>query len=390
MFACEEIIMPRQSCLPRPLLLPLLLALSAAPLAAQAAPVYTVAPVTAPGTDAQPNGLNNAGQVAGYAYTPGGGHTYAYTSRNGTATSLHPADPQVSDSNANAINDSGVAAGTVTYRDAATHAAVFSNGSVQVLGTLGGDNSTAYGINAGGQVVGNADLADGGGRHAFVTQAGGGLLDLGTLGGPNSVADAINDHGVVTGYTDIDDAGSYRAFVYTNGTMRALDTLGGSFAEGLAINNAGMVAGYSGVTDDLESHAFLYANGVLVDLGTFGGGDSYATGINESGDVVGTATNGAGVYHAFLYSGGRLQDLNELIDSSLGWTVTYAADINDHGQIAARGCKAGNQCADLLLTLAATDGGGDGPSAVPEPEALTAGLAGLILSGLLRRRRRPR
>jgi MYXO-CTERM domain-containing protein len=108
---------------------------------------------------------------------------------------------------------------------------------------------------------------------------------------------------------------------------------------------------------------------------------------NEAGDVVGTANNGSSQYHAFLYSGGKLQDLNDLIDSSLGWTLTYAADINDKGQIAARGCKAGNHCADLLLTLADNGGGGGNPSPVPEPEALTAGLAGLVLSGLLRRRR---
>jgi probable HAF family extracellular repeat protein len=377
--------MPRQSRL-----LSLLLAIAAAPLAAQAAPLYTVATVgNFGGLTSQANGLNNSGQVIGYAYTSGG-HINAYLSMDGKAASLHPADPKATDSAANGVNDSGVAAGWVGYEGAGTRAAVFSNGSVQVLGTLGGDYSTAYGINAGGQVVGSADLGNGE-RHAFVTQAGGGLLDLGTLGtGANSVADAINDHGIVTGYTDIDAFGGYRAFVYANGMMRALDTLGGSFAEGYAINNAGMVAGYSGTAGDQASHAFLYANGVVQDLGGLGGWDSYATGINEAGDVVGTGNDASGNYHAFLYSGGSLQDLNDLIDSSLGWNLDYAGDINDKGQIAAHGCKATGECADLLLSLADTGGGNPDPdpNAVPEPEAFTAGIAGLALFGLLRRRRK--
>lgn len=372
--------MPRQSRL-----LSLLLAVFAVPLAAQAGPAYTVAPVTEVGSSGSPYGINNAGQVSGYAYTPGG-HIYAYVSRNGTAESRHPADPDVRDSVATGVNNSGVAAGSVTYQSKGTRAAIFADGSVQVLGTLGGSYSSAYGINAGGQAAGTAEL-DNGDRHAFVSQAGGSLLDLGTLGtGANSVADAINDHGVVTGYSEIDGDGNYRAFVYENGAMHALATLGGSYAEGYAINNAGMIAGYSGLAGDAESHAFLYANGTVKDLGSLGGYDSYATGINEAGDVVGASLTGDGVYHAFLYSDGQLQDLNSLIDASLGWTLSFAADINDKGQIAARGCKAGNMCADLLLTLA--DAGGDpGPNPVPEPEALSAGVAALLLTRLLRRRK---
>jgi MYXO-CTERM domain-containing protein len=88
-----------------------------------------------------------------------------------------------------------------------------------------------------------------------------------------------------------------------------------------------------------------------------------------------------------VYSGGVLSDLNDLIDSGLGWTLTYAGDINDKGQIAVRGCKAGNQCADLLLSLADTGGGDPDPNPVPEPEALSAGIAGLLLARMLRRRR---
>jgi len=153
-----------------------------------------------------------------------------------------------------------------------------------------------------------------------------------------------------------------------------------------------MVAGYSFTAGDAESHAFLYSNGLLLDLGDLGGYDSYATGINEAGNVVGASNLGGGLggYHAFLYSGGLMQDLNDLIDPTLGWSISYAGDINDKGQIAARGCQANGQCADLLLSLIDNGGGNPDPNPVPEPEAFTAGVAGLALLGLLRRRRAKR
>jgi probable HAF family extracellular repeat protein len=375
--------MPRQSRL-----MYALLALAAAPLAAQAAPVYTVAPVGNFGNlTSQPNGLNNAGTVVGYVYTPGN-HINAYVSNNGAATSLHQGDPNTGNSKAWGINAGGAVVGEASVGNA-TQAAVFSNGSVHTLGTLGGTNSYGYGINAGGQVVGVSDTS-GGGQHGFVTGANNTLVDIGPVnGGGSSAANAINDLGAVTGYAEIDAAADYRAFIYANGAMQFLGTLGGNYAQGYAINNAGMVAGYSFLAGDTESHAFLYANGLVLDLGDLGGTDSYATGINEAGSVVGVSNLGnpnAG-YHAFLYSGGVLKDLNDLIDPALGLTLTYASDINDKGQIAARGCKAGNQCADLLLTLADTGNPDPNPNPVPEPEAISAGVAGLLLARLLRRRR---
>jgi MYXO-CTERM domain-containing protein len=370
-------------------LLPLLLALSAVSFGVQAAPVYTIAPIANLGaTPSQPNGLNNAGTVVGYVYTPQS-HINAYSSTNGNATSLHQGDPNTGNSAAYGINASGAVVGQSSVGNT-TQATVFSNGSVRTLGTLGGTNSYGYGINASGQVVGLSDTGIGGVQHGFVTGTNGELIDIDpTHASRSSAASAINDLGQVTGYAETSANGDYAAYIYQNGAMNFLATLGGTYAQGYAINNAGMVAGYSGLSNG-ESHAFLYANGVLADLGDLGGNDSYATGINEAGDVVGVSNRaGGGSYHAFLYSGGTLKDLNDLIDPTLGWTLTYASDINDKGQIAAVGCKVGG-CSSLLLSLADTGGGDPDPNAVPEPEAFTAGIAGLALFGLLRRRRAKR
>ena len=63
------------------------------------------------------------------------------------------------------------------------------------LGTLSGDNfSRAYDINEAGQVVGQSYMLPGGGSRAFITGPNGmGMRDLGTLGSNNTSAYGIND-----------------------------------------------------------------------------------------------------------------------------------------------------------------------------------------------------
>src|ERR1035437_1839147 len=67
-------------------------------------------------------------------------------------------------------------------------------GSLKDLGTLGGEESWANGLNNAGQVVGWAKNAQNK-MHAFLWTAGGGMKDLGTLGGAESSAEASSDAG---------------------------------------------------------------------------------------------------------------------------------------------------------------------------------------------------
>jgi probable HAF family extracellular repeat protein len=364
--------------------------------AASAAPTYTVTPAGNLGGSNTDDGfflggLNNSGQIAGYSYTSSG-VTHAYVSSGGKATDLNP--PGASGSRANAINDAGTVVGQVNDSQGNDRAAVFQNGSVTYLGSLGGMGSYAYGINNAGTVVGSSYLASQSTFHAYVTENGK-LVDIGTLAGADgfSEAYAINDQGLVVGYSETADRGLH-AFSYLNGKMTDLGTPDGTvYSQAQAVNASGAIVGYSYASDLLSVHSFLYANGTMIDLGTMGANRSFAYDINDAGDVVGELdtddANGNRIdRNAFLYSGGKTVDLNSLIDPAAGWDLQWAGGINNNGQISALGCNASGFCEDVLLTR--IDAETPPTTSVPEPEAFTAGIAGLALFGLLRRRKAAR
>lgn len=58
------------------------------------------------------------------------------------------------------------------------------------------------------------------------------------------------------------------------------------------------------------------------------------------------------IEHGFLYSLGRMYDLNDLLVDKKGWEIISAQDINDKGQIACVGKRKYTTRA-LLLTPAA-------------------------------------
>ncbi len=111
----------------------------------------------------------------------------------------------------------------------------WDGGAMYPLGFLdGGNSSEAVDINDNDEVVGNSTTADGS-NHAFrwsLVNGKGVMVDLGTLGGANSFATGINDAGQVVGYSDTGEtyeeggvsASIQHAFLWDNGVMYDLGT----------------------------------------------------------------------------------------------------------------------------------------------------------------------
>lgn len=226
------------------------------------------------------------------------------------------------------INESGQVVGYSTLSgDLRRHAYLYSGGTMRDLGTLASLHSYAYAINKAGQVVGMS--YNNYSQLRAVVYGGGGITDLGTLGGGQSAAYGINNSGQIVGWSETSGGTNSHAFLYSAGTMVDLGTFGGTGSQAYAINDFGQVVGGSNTTGDSARHAFLYSGGVMKDLGTFGGNDSLAEGINNSGQIVGSSTFSTGTaLHAFSYSAGVMTDLG-----TLGGSTSVARSINKSGQI---------------------------------------------------------
>lgn len=332
-----------------------------APGLGQAAPLYT--PSFLPGVDFVPTGMNNAGQITGFAGTGAGViHTVLYT--NGVLADLGAMGGN--DSYAMAINETGDLAGTVVTDRGEHHAFLYRNGQATRLssGTFG------YGINLQGDVVGMQLTVNGQAGFLF---SDGRMTEIDNIGnGVEGFAVGINDHGQIAGESRIaDDSPASMRHPYLNdhGKTTDLGALSERASNGaVAINNHGQVAGYSESTDGFM-HAFLYQHGAMQDLGSFGDALLDIHDLNEHGTLVGTASNEDEGLIPFMNLAGALVDLNTLIDPALGWRIFSAYANNDLGQIVGYGCR------DAACGLVRLDVTG----AVPEPAGAVLLLAGLTV-----------
>ncbi len=190
--------------------------------------------------------------------------------------------------------------------------------TVAYLPTLGGSRNRAAGISNSGLVAGFVNRPGNATRVAALW--GNGSLDtLGTLGGPNSIVQwpGISNNGIVAGITELADLDPLheewsctaflpsvtghicRGFMWQDGVMTALPTLGGFQGFATSVNNAGQVVGWAETPvfdptcnppQKLQFRAVMWdtKNGTLKQLRPLpGDSTSAATGINDKGQAVG-------------------------------------------------------------------------------------------------------
>ena len=338
-------------------------------------------------------GANVTGDTATHAFlwnhgvmndlrTLGGPNSFAEAASEGTGVA------GISDT-ANADPLGGDACGFGT--NLICRAFLWRNGGMIDLGTLGGHNSAAFGsaaINSRDQVVGWAELSTMDPNnpsflqfHAFLWEKGV-MNDLGTLGGPNSNALGIDEIGRVVGVS-LTDSSLVHAFLWQNGVMNDLGTLGGTFSLAQEINHLGQVAGFSTLSGDTNVHAFLWQEGLMTDLGSLDADpDSLAFAINNKGQVVGQSGD-----RAFIWQRGVMTDLNTLIPAGSDLFLVAPFEINSVGRIVGVAVQNSTGQSHAFLATPTKEGSfGIGPRGESPKIALPENLRKLIRqrSGLSR------
>jgi probable HAF family extracellular repeat protein len=200
-----------------------------------------------------------------------------------------------------------------------------ADGSLTVLGTLGGAQSAAYGVSADGAiVVGWAD--DASNRPAAVRwQADGTVDDLGVpTGFTVSWATGASADGSTLAANAYADRFRWRAFRWRSSGWESLPMLDGyenSLAAAVAANGAVIVGrAFNGFGFEDSVAVYWTPDGAVVSLGALGGAWSAAYGVSANGAIiVGAAEDSARRLRAFRWAAGvGMEDLNRVYARLLG------------------------------------------------------------------------
>lgn len=322
--------------------------------------------------------INNSGQIVGtgrhHKFKPdtGGyaptGVSYGFLYGNGTLTNLGTLGGD--STTATGLNELGQVAGSSMTAAGQNHAFLYSNGVMTDLGAPGGERGSAVDVNNRGDVLINSGLSG----NVFLYRDGT-MIDLGIQG----EAHGINDHGQIVGAFSV-EARSH-AFLYSDGVTTDLgDVMGVVSSNANAINDHGQIVGYAFMSPpgiQTGESPFLYDEGAMTDLGKFNFFWGTALDINNNGEAVGMlCPSRGGPCQGFLHRDGRMIDLNDLLPADSGWTLLSGNAINDAGQIVGWGSPGG---AFLLSPV----------SSVPLPATVWLFISGLLgLIGMSRRSRK--
>ncbi|WP_158567944.1 MULTISPECIES: DUF3466 family protein [unclassified Duganella] len=319
--------------------------------------------------------INNFGDLAG-----------GYSAYIGGQFSAPPAtDWGATYYQSNVINDKGVVGGTIGDHNSG-YAILSSKGSSVLLPSFNQSYNSFASVTALNNVGQGAGVASTTHRisshdgesiwsmHAFRTD-GSTITDLGTLGGFESEANGINNKGEVVGWASLSDR-TQHGFVTSGGKMVDLGGIAGANSDqAIDINDAGLIIGNADFGWSHNSYAYVHANGTSTLIETPNGFQSKSSALNNYGQIVGRMWDRSRSY-GFMYVNGQVIDLNTFIDPAQGWSVEAALDINDRGQILTRACKnQGRSCTEMILSP-------DILQSIPTPQVPEPATYAMMLTGL--------
>lgn len=306
-----------------------------------------------------------------------------------------------------AINNHGQVVGFVTGADIHRQAIVYDRGRIRHLGTFGGSDSMANGINDKGHIVGN--YTTNGDTHGFALFHHGRFVDLfsaaamvdatginiydavlgeteGTLPYGTYRIPVLFDHGAVT------DLGKGAVGRSIASSARGLNNLGQAiffqsvcsdcvttilfskndftwfhYFTGYDINDREQLAGYGG---SFVRKACVVEKGAIVRVNDLGGYHSLAYSINNLGQTVGVSQTTRFPsdlhYYPFIAFKGTVTELGTLLPSGTKWTFSDLSGltwpdyrqgigptaINDRGQIIGNARFRGEKHGFLLTPIA--------------------------------------
>ena len=250
------------------------------------------------------NGVNDSLAVALSTDARPGLHQHGFLWHDIGQTDIGalPPGPNGAQTAATAINQRGWITGWSLGAKNFQRAILWDGSSLRDLGSADGNWSYGYAINIDGVVAGATSVPnDEFHQHAAVFQNGT-VKDLGTLGAYTATAFGINDRGRVVGSSLAGTSSQLHAFVYDlpNGPMRDVSPKAFCWLNG--VNNSGDAVGACRPGD--HNHAFIWTNGAFIDLNDTISDPSWllttATAINDRGQIAATASHNGGPFQAVL------------------------------------------------------------------------------------------
>jgi hypothetical protein len=252
---------------------------------------YTVQNVSFP-TDpgfTQLLGINNSGTIAGFhgATTAQG---FTLTLPASFTTQNFPASAQTM---VTAINNAGSTAGIYVDTGGTTHGYTNIGGTFATVDQGGTLFNQALGINSSNTTVGYSSATDPMGQVGQVAykQSGTVFTSINALlpANLNSQAVGINDGGDIVGFY-LPTAATSIGFEDKGGVISTIDPFGSTFTQALGINNQGEIVGFYTDAGGVQ-HGYTDINGLFSTFDPAGSVNTTINGVNGLGQIVGFYTD---------------------------------------------------------------------------------------------------